>query len=89
MTIIRDGKEYELTDEEIRQAHYEVEREYFKWALLDRIAVQDIEINLSAEDFDQMIVDAVDECMERQEYYGDVDITNVLYNALEEYGIEI
>lgn len=89
MIIIREGKEYELTDEEMRKAHHEVEREYFKWALLDRIAVQDIEINLIEEDFDQMIVEAVDECMERQEYYGDVDITNVLYNALEEYGVEI
>lgn len=55
MKIIRDGKEFELTPAELRQAHEEMEREYYIEDFRSRYEVPDDKIDEAVDMFDHML----------------------------------
>lgn len=74
MKIIRDGKEYALTNEELREARDEMQRTYYIWEIDDYIAdtvwsfLTEKIPEEEARGFRDLIEQMADECMVREVY---------------------
>ena len=66
MTIYRDGKAIELTNEERRQAYYELDREYHRDDIRSHLEVMEIELDVTDE-----LIDRFDNALGNNDGYWD------------------
>lgn len=81
MKIIRDGKEFELTEQELRQAYDEKDMEYTKEDI--RIAASQAEIGIEEGDLDA-ITDKFERYLDRCDGYWE-HYWGVMMDAIEDY----
>lgn len=88
MKIIRDGKEYKLTERELHEAYNEFRHRMYETRADELLS--DCE-ELDEEDeiaICQMIIQIADECMDREEMYGycdDEEVKFITDRAVEDY----
>lgn len=89
MTIIRDGKEYELTEDEMRQARDEIHEMdlrddveyYFNCIAVNTPAFKDWR-NEHVADFRDLIEEATYNCKFKEEMYGSCNVEDTVWETI-------
>ena len=92
MKIIRDGKEYELTERELRQASDEIREMdllddveyYFNCITVNTPAFKDWR-NEHVADFRELIEEATYNCKFKEEIYGSCNVEDTVWETIEDH----
>lgn len=92
MKIVRDGKEYELTENELIQAWNEVEDRNMMYDIKDEFdaIARDYEMfdtwrKEHDEEYTEMLNEAFDNCKFREEMYGNVNTEDAAWDTIEDH----